>query len=226
MKTFSSPENSMNPIPSTPAPKIRHSVWLALLVGLSLSAFAPASNAQQPSPSGFSAQQLGRFEVGADYNFLRSNAPPGGCGCFGMNGGDGWAGWRFANELSAVVQVGAERASGINGTSADLTLLAFMGGPRLKLRQTRLIQPFAQALFGGAHASGLLTPASTGVAGSATVFALTAGGGLDLRPGHLFSIRAVEVDYLYTQFNNGVNQRQNNLRVSAGVFFHFGGSTR
>jgi outer membrane immunogenic protein len=167
--------------------------------------------------------QTGRFEVGADYNYFRSNAPPGGCGCFAMNGGDGWVGWRFTDNFAVVGQVGAQRASGINGTSADLTLLSFLAGPRLTLRPSHLVRPFAQALYGAAHASGLLTPSPTGTAASATVFAVNAGGGIDVGPrgGHI-SVRAVEVDYLFTQFNNGVNQRQNNLRVSAGIFFHFG----
>jgi hypothetical protein len=45
---------------------------------------------------------------------------------------------------------------------------------------------------------------------------------VDLGFGNRISIRAVEVDYLLTNFANGVNQRQNNLRVIAGVFFRFG----
>jgi outer membrane immunogenic protein len=174
------------------------------------------------APSRLNAQQSGRFEVGADYNYLRSNAPPGGCGCFGMNGGDGWAGWGLTDGFALVSQVGVQRASGINGTSASLTLYSFLGGPRIKLRQTHLVQPFGQVLFGGAHASGLLTPLPSGAAGSANVFALSAGGGVDLGFGNRISIRAVEVDYLLTNFANGVNQRQNNLRVIAGVFFRFG----
>jgi outer membrane immunogenic protein len=173
-------------------------------------------------PLRLKAQQSGRFEVGADYNYLRSNAPPGACGCFNMNGGDGWVGWRFTDNLAVVGQVGAQHASGINGTSTDLTLISFLAGPRIKLRQRHLFQPFGQALFGGAHASGLLTPLPSGAAGSANVFAFSAGGGVDLGFENHVSIRAVEVDYLYTHFANGVNQHQNNLRVSAGIFFRFG----
>jgi hypothetical protein len=35
------------------------------------------------------------------------------------------------------------------------------------------------------------------------------------------AIRAVDLDYYLTRFDNGVNQRQNNLKVSAGVIFRF-----
>jgi hypothetical protein len=35
------------------------------------------------------------------------------------------------------------------------------------------------------------------------------------------AIRAVDLDYYLTRFDNGINQRQNNLKVSAGVIFRF-----
>ena len=39
-----------------------------------------------------SAQTFARIELGANYNYARTNAPPGGCGCFSLNGGSGWFG--------------------------------------------------------------------------------------------------------------------------------------
>jgi hypothetical protein len=49
------------------------------------------------------------------------------------------------------------------------------------------------------------------------------GGGVDFKVSHRFSIRAVQVDYLMTHFNEfGTGaQNQNNLRVSTGFVFHF-----
>ena len=35
-----------------------------------------------------------------------------------------------------------------------------------------------------------------------------------------FSVRLVEADYLLTTFDNGSNNHQNNLRISAGVVLH------
>ena len=160
--------------------------------------------------------------MGAAYNFVHTNAPPSSCGCFSMNGGDGWVGWRFTNQLSLVGQVASQRASNINGTAADLTLTSFLAGPRFVLYNPRRIQPFAQVLFGAAHASGLLTPAASGASGSVNAFALTAGGGADFRMSEHLSIRAVDVEYFYTRFDNGVNQHQNNLRIGAGLVVRFG----
>lgn len=168
------------------------------------------------------AQEGGRFEIGADYNFVHSNAPAGQCGCFSMQGGDAWVGWYFTDHFSVVAQGAVQHVSNINGTTASLTLVSYLAGPHVSFRETHRIVPFAQALFGGAHSSGLLTPAPvTGLSGTANDFAFAAGGGADFRLSRSFSIRAIQVDYFYTRFENGGNQHQNNLRISAGLYVHF-----
>jgi hypothetical protein len=47
------------------------------------------------------------------------------------------------------------------------------------------------------------------------------GGGLDLKLTHRWGLRAGEVDYYLTRFDNGSNDHQNNLPASAGVFVRF-----
>jgi outer membrane immunogenic protein len=42
------------------------------------------------------------LEAGADYNYVRANGPPGGCGCFSMNGGNAWFSYGFTKSFSAV----------------------------------------------------------------------------------------------------------------------------
>ena len=173
-------------------------------------------------PTQLSAQEGGRFEVGVDYNFVHTNAPPGQCGCFSMQGGDAWAGWFFTDHFSVVAQGAVQHASNINGTAASLTLVSYMAGPRVSFRETHRVVPFAQVLFGGSHASGLLTPSpTTGLSGTANAFAFAAGGGVDFKLSRMFSIRAIQADYFYTRFDNGGNQHQNNLRISAGLYLHF-----
>ena len=48
------------------------------------------------------------------------------------------------------------------------------------------------------------------------------GGGIDLKASRRFSVRLVNADYLVTTFDNGTNNHQNNLRISAGPVIHFG----
>jgi hypothetical protein len=37
-----------------------------------------------------------------------------------------------------------------------------------------------------------------------------------------FALRVIQADYYYTRFTNGVNDHQNNLRLSEGLIFRFG----
>jgi outer membrane immunogenic protein len=161
------------------------------------------------------------FDVGAGYSYVHTNAPAGDCGCFSMNGGYGWLGFHLGRGVAIVGEVAVQHAGNIANTGADLTLTSFLAGPRYTVHAFGRLQPFAQVLIGGAHASGGLSPSNSGFGGSNT-FAAIAGGGLEFKLTERVAIRAIEADYYYTRFNNGTNDRQNNLRVGAGLVFRFG----
>jgi len=182
-------------------------VVIAMLPGLSFS--------QSPA-----AQDAPLMEAGIDYNYVRTNAPPGGCGCISMNGGDGWLAYNFTRSFAAVAQFGVQHASNIGG-AADLTFTSYLFGPRYSRRVTSRVVPFGQVLFGGAHAGGSFAPGSSGIAGSSNAFAMTAGGGVDVEVRRDLAIRPAEVDYFLTRFDNAVNDHQNNFRFSTGVVFRF-----
>jgi peptidoglycan-associated lipoprotein len=169
------------------------------------------------------AQSAPRAEIGVNYNYVRSNLPAGGCGCFGLNGGSGWVAFNFSRSLGLVGEIASQTASNISSTGTDLTLTSYLAGPRYTWGHAHHLAPFAQALLGGAHASGSLAPGNSGLAGSANAFAMTAGGGLDIGLTRHIALRAFEVDYYLTRFDNGVNDHQNNLRIAAGVVIRFGG---
>jgi peptidoglycan-associated lipoprotein len=169
------------------------------------------------------AQSGPRVEVGVDYNYVRSNLPAGGCGCFGLNGGSGWVAFNFNRSLGLVGEVASQTASNVSSTGADLTLTSFLAGPRYTWGHAHHFAPFAQVLLGGAHAGGTLAPGSSGLPGSSNAFAMTAGGGVDIGLSRHIALRAFEADYYLTRFDNGVNDHQNNLRIAAGVVLRFGG---
>jgi outer membrane immunogenic protein len=168
-----------------------------------------------------SAAAQSTFDLGAGYSYVHTNAPAGDCGCFSMNGGYGWLGYHLGHGVAIVGEIAVQHAGNIENTGADLTLTSFLAGPRYTVHAFGRLQPFAQVLLGGAHASGGLSPSSSGF-GSSNSFAAIAGGGLELRLTERVSLRAIEADYYYTRFNNGTNDRQNNLRVGAGLVFRFG----
>ncbi len=60
---------------------------------------------------------------------------------------------------------------------------------------------------------------------SENTFAMTAGGGLDLRVHRHFAIRVIQAEYLMTRFTSyttGTTGTQNDMRLSSGIVFRFG----
>jgi opacity protein-like surface antigen len=119
----------------------------------------------------------------------------------------------------------------------------FMAGPTFKFRNASKIEPFVHALAGAAHTRFDVETVRE-VAGStlrsrfeasSTDFAAGIGGGLDIRLGERFSLRAIQVDYMPVFLRSrpgevlevpGVSaplplerQRQDNIRFSVGIVF-------
>jgi outer membrane immunogenic protein len=163
-------------------------------------------------------------DIAFGYSYLRSNAPPGGCTCFNMNGfniSSAWplrpGGFALASDLTV------ETIGNVNGTNYTLSFGTLTVGARYLLRaHRRSFQPYAEALVGGAHASGTLSRLPNPLNNNAVLaFAAVLGGGVDLRAGRTFSWRLVEADYLPTTFDNGTNNHQNNFRISSGLVIRF-----
>jgi peptidoglycan-associated lipoprotein len=193
---------------------IKHT--FALLLTIAAPSFAQ-SGPDAKTPQG--------AELAIGYSYLHSNAPPGGCGCFNLNGGNATFAWPFKSGSFALVgDVAVTHSGAISSAGDSLTLSTFTAGARyLPWFGHWRVQPFGQALIGLAHASGSLADGTNPAAANAgAAFAGDAGGGLDLRATRRLSIRLAEADYLVTTFDNGSNNHQNNLRISAGVAVHFG----
>jgi hypothetical protein len=56
---------------------------------------------------------------------------------------------------------------------------------------------------------------------SEDAFATALGGGLDWNATPHIGVRLIQAEYLMTKFTDGLNDRQNNARISAGVVFRF-----
>jgi opacity protein-like surface antigen len=107
----------------------------------------------------------------------------------------------------------------------------YLFGPRLSFRKHDRFTPFAQVLFGGVHASPVTISSDCSGAGCTPLpaenkFAMTAGGGLDIRVHRHIAIRVIQAEYLMTNFDDpstGQNATQNDVRLSAGIVFRLGG---
>jgi len=108
---------------------------------------------------------------------------------------------------------------------AQGNLFTYLFGPQVKYHGR--IQPFAEALFGGAHsnlyASLFRQGHIVGKAPSDNAFTVALGGGVDIPVSKSVSLRPVQFDYLLTTFNNLFSTaHQNNVRFLAGVVVNVG----
>jgi peptidoglycan-associated lipoprotein len=179
--------------------RLRIRYQLALLLTLAAVSTRPTvaqTPAAQSEPVG---DKPFRAELALGYSYMHSNAPPGGCGCFNLNGGNATFAWPVKPGSFALVgDVAIAHAGTVSSTGDSLTLSTYTAGAR-----------YLPKLGHSASAN----------AGAA--FAANLGGGLDLRASRRFAVRLIEADYLLTTFDNGTNNHQNNLRVSAGMVVHF-----
>ena len=196
------------------------------------------------------AQEAPKMEVSVDYSYVHFQAidyeTPG--YFFGqywkLNGGGGaftynfapWIGIRGDLQLyasqSRTVTVPPGNPFLPQGGSApvDGNLVTYMGGPQIGLRHG-IFRPYAVGLVGGAHtdvyknavsALGLTNFTS---APPNNAFAADAGAGLDIAVNPRFSIRAFELSYLYSRFQDKstfLTDNQQSWRGLAGVVFNMG----
>jgi len=155
-----------------------------------------------------------------------------------LNGGSASIAYNLSRHWGLVADIGDFQNSEVKFTGAygatvdvndaDGGVFTYLFGPRLSFRHER-VTPFVQALFGGARASEIsladCTSSCTLLPDQST-FAMTAGGGVDLRIHHHFAIRLIQAEYFMTRFasyTTGVTGTQNDMRLSTGIVFRFGG---
>ncbi len=160
------------------------------------------------------AQEGRGVEVSGDYQYVRFN-PGGGAPGVNCQGGAGSLAAYLTPRVGIVGEFGGCKVTGLpSGTNAHA--LNYLFGPRLSFGSHGRVFPFVQALFGGER----LTAGVTGVgSGSTNALAITAGGGADITLTRHVSLRAIQVEYLYTH-DSGASQ--NSVRLQSGLVWRFG----
>jgi opacity protein-like surface antigen/outer membrane protein OmpA-like peptidoglycan-associated protein len=202
---------------------------------------AAQTSAATPYASG---QYIGapRAELFVGYSYLRAlPAPTTGNRLMWMNGGSTSLALNFNRYLGIVGDFGAYTNSQmrfqggywstVDVDNPNVGAFSYLFGPRISFRSHSRVTPFVQALFGGMHANEVTL---TGCTFSCTflpsenTFAWAAGGGLDVRVRRHFAIRLIQAEYLMTRFpdySTGLTTSQNDMRLSSGIVFRFGGHT-
>jgi len=181
------------------------------------------------------AQDTPKAEVTGYYSYFRFNPENSGTlSSHSLNGGGGDISYYLTPMFGIKAEFAGYQSNKVtfaNGSilaSASANLFTYNVGPIIKARSGRF-EPFAEALFGGAHSSfyGNLCKAFSGCAvnnPSNNAFDFVIGGGVDIPLSHSIAFRPVEADYVLTRFGNGFtsgNQNQSNFRYQAGIQFRF-----
>jgi outer membrane immunogenic protein len=156
------------------------------------------------------------------YTAMISNAPPGTCGCFVMNGSSGELLMHVWKHIALAADVTGTHTDLVPQSQQGLSLVTYMAGPRYSFHPVQRLTLYGQFLVGGARGFDSYFPRNNGRSSDvANSFAYSPGGGLEIGVKDWFSVRAIEGEYLSTQLPNDLNGRQHNLRVKAGVVFRF-----
>lgn len=191
------------------------------------------------------AQSYPRVETFLGYTYTRANTASN-VPSFSANGGGGQFAVNANKWIGFVADIGAVHNGNIGGNQLDTTLTNFMFGPRVSLRYSR-IRPYFNVLFGGVYGSTSIPlnavpvatpytvpgvtptpgePVTLRVSASQTAFAMTSGGGLDIKISHHVSFRPIGLDYFMTRLQNLRSANDNNqhhIRYTTGFNFTFGG---
>jgi len=200
---------------------------------------APTPAPVPPSMWGGGNSNTPKVELFAGYSFWRAMPTYAVNRIAWLHGGNASVAYNLNTWLGLVADFGGYAADRFGPgapptggvVDADGKVYSYLFGPRLSYRKSEWVTPFAQVLFGGAHATEVNLSGCTGVGctplSSENAFAMTAGGGLDIKVRRHIAIRLFQAEYLMTRFADasaftGERVRQNNLRLSAGIVFRFG----
>jgi outer membrane immunogenic protein len=155
------------------------------------------------------------------FTTVHANAGPGKCGCYFMYGSDAQFEFNRRSGLGVLFDYSSVSTTNINNSGHNVSLSTWLPGFRYDvplpyaLRWGRNLDPYAHGLVGVSH-----TTTNFILDNQSTNLAYAGGGGVDFRLTRRFEARLIQADYLITHVPNGANDRQNQLRLTAGLVFH------
>jgi outer membrane immunogenic protein len=186
-----------------------------LVLGALVLAFPGALHAQAISMNG-SIDDVPRLEFGANYNYFHANAPPGQCGCFSLNGGSATVVYNITPRWAGVADLTIGHATNVDNSLQNITIFNYLFGPRFTRRSQSRFVPYGELLLGGAKED-----VNFQFTINRNAFGFLGGGGVTTQLNRRFGLTLGEVDWIYTRIPNAKNNRQNDLRITTGITYHF-----
>jgi opacity protein-like surface antigen len=132
-------------------------------------------------------------------------------------GGGGQLEYNAKNWLGVVGDLSGFYATSTGNGAFAGAFLPYLLGPRVKFTHGKFT-PFVQTLLGGVRTTDGIAQST----GTENNFAMTAGGGIDIKVSRQVSVRPIQAEYFMTKIPDGLNNRQDNLRIGAGVVLRLG----
>jgi outer membrane protein OmpA-like peptidoglycan-associated protein len=222
-ETSNPPANSPNSEASAPNATDSSTGYLAPAIPM-----PPQATAKVKTKTDSNGDTYPAVDLFVGYSFVRFSTNAGAKETFNWHGLTGALAGNVNRWFSLVGDISAFRIKdlppGITGSG-----YTFLFGPQFSHRGERWT-PFMHALFGAARLSDIqvsATPSGSAFFNrsfSANSFATALGGGVDANFNKHVGIRLFQAEYLMTRFTDGNENKQNNLRASAGLVLHFGGN--
>lgn len=127
--------------------------------------------------------------------------------------------------LGVAANISGVHTRAVGSDNVPLSLVTATFGPRYRWHNGHQVSLYGEALLGEADGFRSLFPSPSGADSSASSLALQVGGGVDVKLSRHLAVRALEASWLRTQLPNGTDDRQNSLRLGAGVVVRFGAFT-
>lgn len=159
-----------------------------------------------------------KAEIFGGYQYLHADSGASGVNSFNLNGWNGALTGYYNRFLGLTADFsGTYGTPSVQGFGISTHLYTYMFGPTLRVQAGKL-QPYAHALFGGAHISGAVNVGGVTASTSDSGFAYALGGGVDYKFLPHVSLRVAQFDFLQTHISGDT---QNNFRYSGGVVIRF-----
>jgi opacity protein-like surface antigen len=177
-----------------------------------------------------------RFEIFAEYSYLRFSPTISGLNSRNFNGGGTGIQLNFLKILGLKADFMGYGQSTftttVNGVtySATADMFTYTAGPVFRIPLWR-VKPFGEVLFGASHTNGYANLRNAIAAGGVTIsrtptqnpFTMVAGGGVDIAISHHVALRPGEFDYVLSRYSNPLTStnNQHNFRYCGGLIFKF-----
>lgn len=194
---------------------MRRLVSLSLFLVLVVAGRSARAQSTAQAPFGLEVGQAPAVEIGGQFEATHANAPPGQCGCFWMQGGGVAINLSVRPAWSAMTDVYFAHNGKIGATDEQLSVFNYLFGTRYTYRNSTRITPYGQALAGISHVGSNFEIYSS----KNNYLAAEGGLGFEYYVTPRISAVPLEADWVFSRAINGVNTRQNNLRVGIGVVY-------